>query len=121
MCASIVTPSVKPTKLLLLVLHHHLTNKTKRMAAPSLLTMLLLHPLYLNQTGLQKKEKVEAAALLHVRMAKAQRELVNKKIQEARDSWDLPHQDRVFTIMIVDYGQNMMELPYFGHEEQPGW
>jgi hypothetical protein len=64
----------------------------------------------------EREQKIEAAAL-HVRAARAQRELVNKKIELARGSRDLPHQDRIYTL-IVDYGQNM-ELPYFGHE-QPG-
>jgi hypothetical protein len=55
----------------------------------------------------------------HVRMARAQRELVNAKVQAAReDSINaVDHFHRTYTF-IVDYGQNM-ELPFFGGS-QPG-
>jgi hypothetical protein len=65
----------------------------------------------------QEREEKIAEANLHVRMAKVQRELVNRKIALARETRDYDHSDRTYTF-IVDYGQNM-ELPMFGHE-QPG-
>jgi hypothetical protein len=57
----------------------------------------------------------------HVKMARAQRALVNEKMEQQAKA-DRRNKvwlcDRTYTLLIVDYGQNMA-LPYFG-ELQPG-
>ena len=70
-----------------------------------------------NQQELLERESIITKASLHVRQAAIQRQLANKKIQEAIDTADLPHSQRTYTF-IADFSQNM-ELPFFG-ESQPG-
>ena len=69
------------------------------------------------QQELLERESIITKASLHVRQAAIQRQLANKKIQEAIDTADLPHSQRTYTF-IADFSQNM-ELPFFG-ESQPG-
>jgi hypothetical protein len=69
-----------------------------------------------DQETLRSEEAVLAAAK-HVKMARAQRLLVNLKVQKAREDLHADHSQRTYTY-ICDYGQNM-ELPFFGGS-QPG-
>lgn len=62
------------------------------------------------------REKAILDAGEHVKMAQAQRQLVNRKIAAAKAGRDHHHIERTYTL-IVDYGQNMA-LPFFG-ESQP--
>jgi hypothetical protein len=64
-----------------------------------------------------EREAILTRAAVHVNQAMVQRNLANKKIQEAMDSKDLPHRDRHYCF-IADFSQNM-ELPFFA-ESQPG-
>ena len=64
-----------------------------------------------------EKELILQKATLQVQQAMIQRQLANKKIQEAIDSADLPHSQLKYTF-IADFSQNM-ELPCFG-ASQPG-
>lgn len=56
-------------------------------------------------------------ASIHVNRARAQRNLFNKKKQEAIDTKHLPAVERIYTV-VIDYAQNMY-LPNFAGE-QPG-
>jgi hypothetical protein len=48
-----------------------------------------------------------------VKMARAQRQLVNEKMSKAKEEVDAPHAERTHTF-IVDYGQNMALSAWFG-------
>ena len=65
----------------------------------------------------EHNEGVVEAASVHVEQAKIQRELFNQKIKDAKESRDLPREQRTAT-WVLDYAQNM-SLPQFG-SEQPG-
>jgi hypothetical protein len=67
---------------------------------------------------MQREKKIEDA-VKHVKMARAQRQLVNEKMDKAKEDAlaNTIHSERVHTF-IVDYGQNMA-LPWFG-TSQPG-
>jgi hypothetical protein len=67
---------------------------------------------------LQREKQIEDT-LKHVKMARAQRVLVNEKMSTAKEdaAANTIHSDRTYTF-IVDYGQNMT-LPSFGNS-QPG-
>ena len=65
---------------------------------------------------LQQEQEILAAAK-HVEMAKLQRELFNKKKEEAFNDRNKPKEDRVYTL-VADYAQNMY-LPNFA-SSQPG-
>ena len=69
------------------------------------------------QLDMLERESILLKATLHVQQASIQRQLANKKIQEAIDSSHLPHSERSYCF-IADYSQNM-ELPFFG-ASQPG-
>jgi hypothetical protein len=64
-----------------------------------------------------EREREIVKAVKHVKMARAQRLLVNDKTRLARETRSEAHENRVHTF-IVDYGQNMA-LPWFG-TSQPG-
>ena len=71
------------------------------------------------------KEKSEAIvkAFLHIKQAEVQRQLANKKIQEAIDAQNhaattTKSDSQKLTFSIADFSQNM-ELPYF-RQSQPG-
>jgi hypothetical protein len=70
-----------------------------------------------NQQELLERESILTKASLHVQQGVIQRQVANKKIQEAIDTADLPHLQRTYTF-IADFSQNM-ELPFFG-KSQPG-
>jgi hypothetical protein len=53
----------------------------------------------------------------HVKMARAQRQLYQDKVEKARRTVEKVHSEQTYTF-VVDYGQNM-ELPVF-NSEQPG-
>ena len=53
----------------------------------------------------------------HAMKAQAQRQLVQQREREAKESRDLPHERRTYCL-VADYCQNL-SLPYFG-SEQPG-
>jgi hypothetical protein len=67
---------------------------------------------------LQREKEIEDA-VKHVKMARAQRQLVNEKMDKAKEDAlaNTIHTQRTHTF-IVDYGQNMA-LPWFG-TSQPG-
>jgi hypothetical protein len=66
-----------------------------------------------------EREKEILKATMHVKMARAQRLLVNEKMSKAKEdaTANTIHSERTYTL-IVDYGQNMA-LPWFG-KSQPG-
>ena len=68
----------------------------------------------------QEEQEVSILKLSrHVKAARAQRLLLQKKQKEARDShYNGADTDNKIRCLVVDYAQNM-ELPWFG-EEQPG-
>ena len=61
----------------------------------------------------EEREKDMLAAGVHVRAARAQRSLYNRKVAECRN-----HYSYNVRTLVVDYGQNM-EIPWFG-STQPG-
>jgi hypothetical protein len=67
-----------------------------------------------------QREKQMEDAVKHVKMARAQRQLVNGKMSKAKEDAlaSTVHSERTHTF-IVDYGQTNMSLPLFG-TSQPG-
>ena len=65
----------------------------------------------------EEREQMMLEAAEHIKMARAQRQLYQDKVERAVKSVDNPHSERMYTF-VVDYGQNM-ELPIF-NKEQPG-
>jgi hypothetical protein len=67
-----------------------------------------------------QREKQINDAVKHVKMARAQRQLVNEKMSTAKEDAlaSTIHSERTHTF-IVDYGQNM-SLPSFGNSQPPG-
>jgi hypothetical protein len=66
---------------------------------------------------MEESEARILAAAKHVARARAQRELFNRKKQEAKDDRDKPRSERVYCF-VADFAQNI-SLPNFA-EEQPG-
>ncbi len=65
----------------------------------------------------EEKEQMFLEAAEHIKMARAQRQLYQDKVEKARRTVGKIHSERTYTF-VVDYGQNM-ELPEF-NAEQPG-
>ena len=65
----------------------------------------------------EEKEQMMLEAAEHIKMARAQRQLYQDKVEKARRTVGKIHSERTYTF-VVDYGQNM-ELPVF-NSEQPG-
>jgi hypothetical protein len=69
------------------------------------------------QLEMEESEQRVLNAAKHVQRAKGQRELFNKKKQQAKEDRDKPRADRVYCF-VADFAQNI-NLPNFA-EEQPG-
>ncbi len=65
----------------------------------------------------EEREQMMLKAAEHIKMARAQRQLYQEKVEKARRTVEKVHLERTYTF-VVDYGQNM-ELPIF-NSEQPG-
>jgi hypothetical protein len=65
----------------------------------------------------EEKEQMMLEAAEHIKMARAQRQLYQEKVEKARRTVEKVHLEQTYAF-VVEYGQNM-ELPIF-NSEQPG-